>query len=455
MVAFHFPPYAGSSSVHRTARFAQHLPASGWRTVVLTADRRAYPRTDWGQYRDALRGTPVARAFALDTARHLAIGGRYLRSLALPDRWVSWWPGAVLSGDALARTHRPSLIWSTYPIATAHLVGLVLSRRTGLPWVAEFRDPMIDGGYPGNARVRRLHRWIERRIAARAAALVFTTPSARQAYLERHSSMLPERCHVIPNGYDEEDFTGAAVHPTGAAAHPTGAATDGRGAAADRSRTRPVRLLHAGVIYPHERDPRPFFTALSVLKRAGRLADPGLVVDLRAPGSETYYAALLRGLGIEDIVRLLPPVSHPAALADCVRADALLLMQGASCNHQIPAKAYEYLRVGRPILALTAPAGDTAQLLAETGGSTILDIDDVDTICAALPRFLDAVRQGTHPFPDARSVGRYERARQARDLAACFDRLLERSAAAPAGYAAASAGRRAPAPRVVLNNRGR
>ncbi|MBI2216463.1 MAG: glycosyltransferase [Candidatus Rokubacteria bacterium] len=433
MIAFHFPPYAGSSSVHRTARFAQHLPASGWKTVVLTADRRAYPRTDWGQYRDALRAIPVARAFALDAARHLAIGGRYLRSMALPDRWVSWWPGAVLTGDALARAHRPSLIWSTYPIATAHLVGLALHRRTGLPWVAEFRDPMIDGDYPANARVRRLHSWIERRIAARAAALVFTTPSARQAYLARHSAVVPERCHVIPNGYDEEDFTGAAAHPTGAAAHPTGAA-------AHRAGVRPVRLLHAGVIYPQERDPRPFFTALSMLKHGGRLAAQGLMVDLRAPGSDAHYAAVLQGLGIDDVVRLLPPVPHPAALADCAEADALLLMQGPSCNHQIPAKAYEYLRVGRPILALTPAEGDTARLLAETGGSTVVDIDDVDAMGQALPRFLDSVRQGTHPLPDAGCVRRYERARQARNLAACFDRLLEGCAAAPVGCAAAPVG---------------
>ena len=67
----------------------------------------------------------------------------------------------------------------------------------------------------------------------------------------------------------------------------------------------------------------------------------------------------------------------------------LLLLQGPTCNHQIPAKAYEYLRVGRPILALTSHEGDTAALLQDAGGASITDLMDEDALSRAIPTFLE------------------------------------------------------------------
>ena len=52
MIAYHFPPLAGSSGIQRTLRFVQHLPALGWKPVVLTADPRAYERTSEDLVRD-------------------------------------------------------------------------------------------------------------------------------------------------------------------------------------------------------------------------------------------------------------------------------------------------------------------------------------------------------------------------------------------------------------------
>ena len=46
------------------------------------------------------------------------------------------------------------------------------------------------------------------------------------------------------------------------------------------------------------------------------------------------------------------------------RADGLLLFQGAQCNRQIPAKAYEYLACRRPIIGLIDSSGDTYDLVA-------------------------------------------------------------------------------------------
>jgi hypothetical protein len=407
MIAFHFPPFSGSSSVHRTVRFAQYLPSHGWQPVVVSAHPRAYPSTNATQYAEAVAGVPVSRAFALDARRHLSVRQVYARVTAFPDRWVSWWPGALIAGLRVVKRYRPRAIWSTYPIATAHLVALSLRRLTGIPWVADFRDPLVQDGYPTDARIRRCHRWIERQAATHAAQVVFTTEGARADYAERHPHGAERATLVIPNGYDESDM---ADLPAAAS----------RGGSSGR-----VRLHHSGVIYPEERDPRPLFTAVSRLKREGRLSSDSLRIELRGPGSEPYFTDAIRHADIADMVEILPAVPHRAALADCAGADALLLLQGGSCDAQVPAKAYEYLRLARPILALTSHTGDTARLLKEVGGATIVDLRDPEAIQAALAAFVDAVRQGRHPAPERGRAERYDRRMHAATLARCLDAVVQ------------------------------
>ena len=407
MVAYHYPPCFGSSGVLRTLKFSRYLGAAGWQPLILTVHPRAYPETSAAQLREIPADVTVERAWAVDAARHLAVRGRYPRRLALPDRWASWWLGAVPAGLRLARRYRPQALWSTFPIPTAHRIGATLHRLTGLPWVADFRDSMTEEHYPRDPALRRAYLRIERRAVEHADRLVFTADSTRSMYLKRYPALRGERCLVIPNGYDEADF--AALDP---AATPAPAAAG-----------RPVTLVHAGLVYPEERDPRPFFRALAALQAAGTVGPGRLRVDLRAPGSEDDYRAMLAELGIQEIVRLLPALPYRQALEECARADGLLLMQGPACNHQIPAKAYEYLRLRRPILALTSHEGDTAALLRDAGGATIVDLMDQEALRRAVPAFLAALQGGRHPLPSEDRVRGYARHDQARQLAACLDGL--------------------------------
>jgi len=148
MIAYHFPPLAGSSGVQRTLRFVQHLPALGWQPLVLTASPHAYQKTSDDLLAEVPPGTVVRRAFALDTARHLAIAGRYIGWMARPDRWISWKLDAVRQGRKLIEEFKPDIIWSTYLIATAHVIAAALHKHSSTPWVADFRDPMAQVDYP-------------------------------------------------------------------------------------------------------------------------------------------------------------------------------------------------------------------------------------------------------------------------------------------------------------------
>jgi glycosyltransferase involved in cell wall biosynthesis len=400
IVAFHFPPFGAGSGILRILKFCRFLPEFGWQPIVLTASTRAYEWTDPTLLSQVPPLVRVVRAFALDAQRHLSLRGRYPRWMALPDRWASWAPMAMLEGLYLIRRHHVNVIMTTYPIATSVLVGLFLHKLTGKPWVVDFRDSMTEDEYPADPLTRRVCRWIEKKAARHSSRLIFTARSTINMYLKRYPWLKSEKCVLIPNGYDEEDFQWLQ-------------STEAR----RESHLAPIRLLHLGVIYPTERDPRPFFRALARLKQAGQVSAAKLRIELRASGSESYYAQILKELEVDDLVYLLPALPYPQALRDAAASDGLLLFQAGNCDHQIPAKVYEYLRLSRPILALTTLTGDTAALLQEAKGATILDLTDEDAIFCALPDFLSALRNGDYPSPNLSTVQQYTRRNQALSLA--------------------------------------
>lgn len=310
------------------------------------------------------------RAFALDVARHLSIFGKHPAFLARPDSWASWRFDAIRKGRMLIRTYRPDVIWSTYPTPTAHVVGARLSRRFRLPWIADFRDPMSEQGYPEDARLWKRYREIEEMTLGQAVYSVFTAPGAAKMYRHRYPD-LTRRITVVENGYDEETFREIERSPDLRRPLNAGAIT----------------LLHSGVVYPSERDPAALFAVLGKLKAEGLIDSSSFRVRFRAPG----HASLLRRLSstnrIDDIVEILPPVGYHEALCEMMRADALLVMQAESCNRQIPAKVYEYLRAGRPIIGLTERDSDTAAVLAAAGISVVASLTSEREIYDLLSRF--------------------------------------------------------------------
>ena len=406
MVAYHFPPLAGSSGIQRTLRFVQHLPALGWEPIVLTAHPRAYERTREDLLADVPRQTHVTRALALDTTRHLTIQGRYMAWMARPDRWVSWRFDAVRQGMALIRRFRPDAIWSTYPIATAHLIGAELHRRSGLPWVADFRDPMAQEGYPADPVTWRMFERIEREAVRQAVRSVFTTPGAAALYGERYPEAA-NRIAVIENGYDEESFAGSVAAPV-LRVEPSA----------------PVVLLHSGIVYPSERDPSKLFEALGSLMREGVLRPNSLRIRFRASEHDGLLTDLADRHKVGGLIEICPAVGYREALAEMQSVDALLVMQAANCNYQIPAKIYEYLRAGRPILALTDPAGDTAGVLKSSGVGSICRLDSAAEIRELLPAFLARVRRGEADLPSGDAVQAASRKSRSAMLASLLDRSI-------------------------------
>ncbi|MEC5397277.1 glycosyltransferase [Uliginosibacterium sp. H1] len=403
MIAFHFPPLRGSSGIQRTLSFARHLHESGWEPLILSAHPRAYPDVDHATDWRLPPGLIVERAMAFDTARQLSIAGRYPQWMALPDRWASWQLGAIAVGLAMIRRHRPAAIWSTYPIATAHNIGARLQQLSGLPWVADFRDPMAHDGYPADARTWQSFKRVEERVFARAARVCFTTDGARRFYAARY----PKRAKalsVIGNGYDETAFAGLAPQP--------------------RTAGTPWLLLHSGVVYPEWRDPAPLFAALRRLIDAGHPEAARLRIRFRASEHDEFVLARAGQHGVAAQIELAPPLPYREALQEMLSADALLVLQSDGCNDQIPAKSYEYLRAARPVLTLAAPGSETATLFASAPQSCGTALEAATGIEAALQTLLERLASGNSPTADPDWVRSFSRQAQATALGHVLDEAV-------------------------------
>jgi glycosyltransferase involved in cell wall biosynthesis len=95
---------------------------------------------------------------------------------------------------------------------------------------------------------------------------------------------------------------------------------------------------------------------------------------------------MLKTKGLEDSVRLLPPVEH-ADIPRWLRSfDACLLLAGQGRFHYSPLKLYEYLACGRPIVATAA--GEVQEVIADGENGLLFARGDAGGAVDAIERLI-------------------------------------------------------------------
>jgi len=408
LIATEYPPASSSSGVQRILKFSQHLPSQGWKVSVLTMHPMAYEEySEVGQVENIPASVPVIRALAFNSSVHFSIKGRYLRFMALPDRWSSWVLFGFIAGIKRIRTQRPDVIFSSYPHASAHLLAFLLHKATSIPWVADFRDPMLYHNIDLDRWQTKVFQWLERKTIQSCQHAIFTTPGAITGYAKQKFSEYPEKkWHLISNAYDEDDFKLAEADYKASRIKSVGLDI-----------IKPLVFVHAGLLYRVERDPTSFFKAISLLIKKGTVKSGEIKIILRAPGSEDYFQALIDKYELNLILYIEPKIPYQEVLIEMFAVDGLLLFQGALCNHQIPAKVYEYFRTKKPIFALTDSNGDTASLLASANIDSIAPLDDELLIAKQFALYIEQVRSGSAAIADDEFVDAQSRKARAIELA--------------------------------------
>jgi glycosyltransferase involved in cell wall biosynthesis len=378
IVSFYFPP-AGGVGVRRALKFAAQLPELGIETHVLAPDDPrwlhrdeelqppASVRVHRARYLGPRGRRPAEELSQVSGARRVARRAQlFARRLIVPDENATWLVTAVPAAIKLVRRERIDVVLTTSPPGSVHLVGAAVKRATGIPWVADLRDPLV--AHP--------HRDVDRlvvRVKDRAQSIVARVVSRRADAIVPVSDAIAEemrrlhpRGQIVPiaNGCDFDDFTGLEHTPR-----------------------RPFRFTHTGSFFG-KRDPRPFLTALAQVDDVVAR----FVGDFRSLDREWAES-----FGLSDRIELIPYLSHRRALELQRDSEALLLLipdAGGRGEGILSGKVFEYLAAERPILALVPTGGAAARLLTDTGAGIVVDPDDVQAITAAIVAMRDGEPAG-------------------------------------------------------------
>jgi glycosyltransferase involved in cell wall biosynthesis len=269
-------------------------------------------------------------------------------TFAFPDVQCFWFGPAVRSLSGIPRGDYPDIVFATGNPWTSFLVGKRLAERFRVPFIADFRDPWT--GHPPYGRFRspiltQKARQLERAVCSAASRVVANTEELRRQFCIDHPR-LQQKYITITNGYDSD-----ALRTMGHDEYQT-----------DLENKPILELSHFGTVYG-SRNPLPLFQAIIDLLEANLIQPHQL--RLRFVGlwevADDRCEALVRALELRGVVRREKPLPREKCLEEMAQSNVLLVLQ-ADFPLQIPAKLYEYVASGRPILVI-GEEGATANLV--------------------------------------------------------------------------------------------
>jgi len=312
---------------------------------------------------------------------------------------MGWIPYAVKCGERLIRERQVDVIYASAMPVSAFFVGAILSRRTGRPWVAEYRDAWTTNFWATRPRgVQQIEEMIERWLLKSASAIVTVSDPLAQDLMRLHGRPV----EVIPHGYDEECYTSGLP----LTARPT--------------------ITYTGTMNPR-RDPSPLFAALAELKQQGSL-DPELRVRFFGRGGEMFIQAAER-YSLPSIVYVEGEV--PSAHMPRIQQESTILLLLETTDPagaiMMTHKLGEYLGARRPILAFGPRGGAIEQVLKETGAGVL--VTNAAEAAAVLAEWFRRYREGDPNMGlvfNEEALRRYTHRHRAQQVAGLLDRIVSR-----------------------------
>lgn len=342
LFAYHYPP-ENTIGADRPFRYAKYLARLGYTCRVFTAAEQSDRRDPNVKCVPDPFFTRPRRSFEWQVERAI-------RKFILPGELGTQWSRLACGAarEFLRSCSRmPTTVFSTFPPLGAHLAAWQLAHAERLPWIADFRDPLPD--WSGHSEVyahhRSVYRWLERTIPLRADAVIANTDGAVTQWTQKFPR-LTGKVHLIWNGFDPEE----RILPL----------------------PLPVReykvLSHVGHLY-RERNPAPILESVARLVSNGRLSPNSVQIHLigtAEPGSLPNEEFVLRAQEQGWLHLRSGRIPRSEALEISRSSDFLMLLQPQSAT-QVPGKLFEYIQIGRPVLALVPPNSPSERLLAKSG----------------------------------------------------------------------------------------
>lgn len=414
IITYYWPP-AGGPGVQRVLKFAKYLPEFGWEPIILTIEGGDYHAMDESLLNDIppnIKIYKVRSRSALDIYKKLKSGkgeissfeltrkdgglgfklAKWIRAnLFIPDARKGWNSAAVKLGLKIIQEEKPNLIFTSSPPHSLQLIGNKLKRKTGIKWVADFRDPWTDAFWdkdlPRMKLFQKYNAYLEQKVVKHADER--TTVSLGFSELLKKNSN--RRFNLLPNGFDEYDFKGF-----------------------DKILSPILRITYVGSI-SNSQNPENFFRAIGQLPQSYKK-----LIDINFYGkfdSEVKISSQEYG-GITKFHGYIP---HSEAINKIINSEVLLLLIPKNSKGIITGKLYEYLATKNYILSIGPKENEINEILdlCNAGASFSFNEKLTEAIKAIIDNWKDGI---TYEINNA-EVLKYSRRNITKDLVKIFNSM--------------------------------
>jgi glycosyltransferase involved in cell wall biosynthesis len=364
----------GGSGVQRSMKFAKYLPEYGWEPIMLVADHRFLKQPkDHTLSKETRSDLVIYRSFSPDLRwifkvlwglRLNSVVNWLNRHCLIPDAELIWLPFAKITLHKIFADHNIDLVIITSPPYSPLFLGKYIKKNFGIDYIVDFRDPWTIGvGRQYNPlphRLRNIEKQWEESILDNSVKVICVNQLISERLSEAYPTVRTEKFVTINNGYDESDFKSCLPHHGNSK----------------------LNIVYTGSFYDL-RQPEIIWDAMKGLIDQQLLTPDKVCFKIFGHNSRSFVLGKYATHPLfTNLVEFHPYQTHKQAILAICEADVVLLFSGYGTGEAMnsPAKLYEYMRSGRPILAVIDPMGEAASLLKPTGTCFLADSSRQDSI---------------------------------------------------------------------------
>ena len=434
IISYYWPP-TGGSGVQRWVKFAKYLPAEGWQPVIYTPENPEQLAVDasleaevpaeaevirrrivepYEMYKKLLRKSGHSKE-AVEVNPVNAQNKSFMQKVAMwirgnffrPDPRCLWIRPSVRFLKKYLKEHPVDLIVSTGPPQSMHLIARKLAKKTGLPWIADFRDPWTKIFYFKHLSMTRCtekwHHKMEKKVLDDATRVVAVSPLVQQDF--QAITLTP--VELITNGFDECDF----------AAEKSAEAAGGPG--------REFVITHTG-LFAADGNPTVLWDVLA--EKCSKDADFKKLLKIKLIGkTDEQILKAIEDAGLSLNLEDMGYQPHAAAVDQQRKASLLILPLRKEPEYKavLPGKLFEYLASWRPVLGIGQTDGAMSMILNNTKTGLVLNWDDSKSIGKFIDICWEKHKAGSLMVEDA-DISQFTRRNLTRRMAQLFDKLTEK-----------------------------
>ena len=422
IISYYWPP-SGGAGVQRWLKFVKYLRAFNWEPVIYTPENPEFPAIDESLFNDIPEGieivrTPIWEPYSfykklIGAGKNERINAGFLSEKKRPglaEKFSIWLRGNFFIPDARKFWIKPSVrflvkylaehpvdaIVSTGPPHSMHMIALGVKMKTGIPWLADFRDPWTNIDLYQElmltAWADKKHHHQELNVLKQADEVVVISRSMKSDFLKIYN----RNYTVITNGFDAADMADLEVTPD-----------------------HKFSIAHIGTMVK-TRNPEALWQALSNEVAINQELAENL--EIKLVGSVDYSVSdSIEKAGLTKYVNKISYLPHNEVIKIQQQSQVLLLLINDTPNSKVilPGKFFEYMASRRPILCIGPADGDAAQVIAETNSGYVVNKDDVANMQQTIKQLFTRYKTGNTKM-ESKAIERFSRQQLTADLA---DRL--------------------------------